>query len=393
MVRTVSVVATAAVVASASAAIIPGCTKTDQKAMGADGQPRIDWRDDGCCDAKATLQSKRGEWGLFCTIGGSQSKADEEAEKELRSAVEAKQDETEDKTPNVAAAAANAAADDKDIGTTEGDEAATAIADDKEVMTTDGDEAAMATGDDKAVVTAEGDEAATAAADDKAVTTDEDDEEDIAAEATATADTAAGETAEPLTDGIPDASSDASDEDDGSACFPSDATVELADGSKRAMAELAVGDMVKVGVNEYSRVFMFTHKTAGITQNFVELTTEGGETLRLTKGHYLYVDGEVVAASEVKVGSVLALGNGSDAVVKSVGKVAGEGLYNPQTVHGEVVVNGVRASTYTTAVEPGFAHAILAPFRALDIFGWTLTALESGNDMLAGAAPSGNVVA
>jgi hypothetical protein len=45
--------------------------------------------------------------------------------------------------------------------------------------------------------------------------------------------------------------------------------------------------------------------------------------------------------------------------------VRGVGLYNPQTLHGDIVVDGVRASTYTEAVDPVFAHAVLAPVRAV----------------------------
>ena len=53
-----------------------------------------------------------------------------------------------------------------------------------------------------------------------------------------------------------------------------------------------------------------------------------------------------------------------------VGRVTGVdvvervGLYNPQTVAGDIFVDGVLASTYTTAVEPELAHALLTPLRA-----------------------------
>lgn len=41
------------------------------------------------------------------------------------------------------------------------------------------------------------------------------------------------------------------------------------------------------------------------------------------------------------------------------------GLYNPQTLDGRIVVNGIIASTYTTAVIPEAAHALLTPLRCL----------------------------
>ena len=41
------------------------------------------------------------------------------------------------------------------------------------------------------------------------------------------------------------------------------------------------------------------------------------------------------------------------------------GLYNPHTLHGDIVVDGVLTSTYTAAFSPTLAHVALAPLRAL----------------------------
>jgi Hint module len=178
----------------------------------------------------------------------------------------------------------------------------------------------------------------------------------------------------------------------GSACFPAEATVELEDGSVARMDAVAVGDAVKVGPGEYSRIFMFTHRLPDAAARFVALQTVSGPSLTLTPGHYVYADGALVAASEVAVGAALALGDGRTATVASCGEVAGAGLFNPQTVHGDIVVNGIVASTYTTAVEPRLAHAALAPLRCLTGLGLQFTGLEGGGGVLAGAAPSGRAV-
>jgi Hint module len=178
----------------------------------------------------------------------------------------------------------------------------------------------------------------------------------------------------------------------GSACFPGHETVELEDGSVVRMDAVAIGDMIKVGTGEYSRVFMFTHKMSDTIHEFVNVKTDSGASLSLTTGHYIYANGELVAASELSVGDELSLGNGAKTAVVSVGSVVSTGLFNPQTVNGNVVVNGIVASTYTTAVEPTFAHAILAPFRLLNLFGYDFTALESGGGFLTGIAPAGQAV-
>jgi hypothetical protein len=183
----------------------------------------------------------------------------------------------------------------------------------------------------------------------------------------------------------------------GAKCFPADATVELASGETRRMDELAVGDVVRVGPTEYSPVFMFTHRAADAAADLVSLETACGARIRLTAGHYIYANGALVAAAHVRVGDALALGGGGGAaaaVVARVRRVRGTGLYNPQTLHGDVVVDGVLASTYTTAVEPVFAHALLAVFRGA----WTWFGvgsrglLDGGGRGLEAALPGGVAV-
>jgi desert hedgehog len=152
------------------------------------------------------------------------------------------------------------------------------------------------------------------------------------------------------------------------------------------MDALAVGDMVKVGPNVYSKVFMFTHKVAGITRDFVELSGASGASILLTAGHYIPVDGMLLPASSVSAGARLRLGNGLSEVVTSVRLVSRTGLYNPQTLHGDIVVNGIVASTYTAAVAPRLAHAILSPVRTLfKTFGSTITCIEKGGGAFADA--------
>lgn len=178
--------------------------------------------------------------------------------------------------------------------------------------------------------------------------------------------------------------------DDGSVCFPAGATVELENGDVVRMSSISVGDVVKVGLNRYSRVFMFTHKLSDTVHKFVTLHTASGVSLSLTKGHYLYVNDVLSAASTVSIGDRLTLGSGETSPVVAVETTTASGLFNPQTIDGNIVVNGVLSSTYTTAVEPSFAHALLAPLRLVsNVFGVSMTSLESGSDALAAVAPQG----
>lgn len=86
----------------------------------------------------------------------------------------------------------------------------------------------------------------------------------------------------------------------------------------------------------------------------------------------------VVAAGGVAVGDALETDDGAMERVTRVNRRAGRGIYFPQTLHGQIVVDGVVASTYTTVVEPGAAHTWLAPARLVhQIFGIHCSILES----------------
>jgi Hint module len=178
----------------------------------------------------------------------------------------------------------------------------------------------------------------------------------------------------------------------GSSCFPGSAMVELESGARRRMDKIKIGDRVKVGLGEFSEVFMFTHKTHTWIYDFVKITTSSGHSVSLTGGHYIHVNGGLAAASLVAVGDMLQLGTGEATKVTAVTCVQSAGIYNPQTLHGDIVVDGIRASTYTTAVEPRLAHAGLGAFRSLyRIFGVTFSKFEQGADSLASFLPHGHL--
>jgi Hint module len=124
---------------------------------------------------------------------------------------------------------------------------------------------------------------------------------------------------------------------------------------------------------------MFTHRLSEVYAKFIEIKTLSGATISLSEGHYIHVDGSVVPAAQVKIGSEVRLGSGHTDKVRSVRTVGGKGLYNPQTLQGDIVVNGILASTYTTAMDPRLAHAALFPFRSMfSALNFEVSALESG---------------
>jgi desert hedgehog len=155
------------------------------------------------------------------------------------------------------------------------------------------------------------------------------------------------------------------------------------------MDELAVGDRVKVGSNQYSDIFLFTHKVPTVKNNVVVIRTASDRAITMTPRHFIYLNNELVDSATAKVGDKGFLGNGAPGVVSSVSKTVEAGLYNPQTIHGDIVVNGILASTYTTAVTPTIGHALLLPLRALySAFRVRISLFENGASMLSDIEPT-----
>jgi hypothetical protein len=147
-------------------------------------------------------------------------------------------------------------------------------------------------------------------------------------------------------------------------CFPATATVELSNGQIKFMDAVKIGDNVRVGPSEFSEVYLFTSEMSETTSKFAKIAADGAEIL-MTYNHYLYVNGVLATAGDVKTGDVIQLANGTTSSVSEVSGAWAPGLYNPHTLHGDIIVNGVKTSTYTNAVHPKLAHALLSPLRTM----------------------------
>lgn len=169
-------------------------------------------------------------------------------------------------------------------------------------------------------------------------------------------------------------------------CFPATATITLADNKVKQMGQLALGDKVHVGNNQYDDVYLFTTKMEDTMSKFVVLSTKATEApLKLTTGHYLYVNGKLATAGSVMKGDMLTLANGNKAAVSEVSSEWAPGLYNPHTLNGDIVVDGVLTSTYTDSVDPTLAHALLMPLRQMYSAG---TSFGAGFSAMAKGVPS-----
>lgn len=70
-----------------------------------------------------------------------------------------------------------------------------------------------------------------------------------------------------------------------------------------------------------------------------------------------------MTAISARAGHCVQIGSGEWLPIDYVSSEIAQGLYNPQTFHGDIVVNNVRVTTYTAIVNLMSAHAMLLPLR------------------------------
>lgn len=142
-----------------------------------------------------------------------------------------------------------------------------------------------------------------------------------------------------------------------------------------AMRNLKIGDHVLTSTNnlnsDYSSrttsspVILFSHWDADAQFHFVTLHTST-HRISLSASHLLYVNGRrLQPAATVTVGDSLQTLSGPQRVVR-VEITRQRGLYAPHTMSGDMFVDGVLVSCYTTTVPPSTAHSLLAPLRGVE---------------------------
>jgi hypothetical protein len=174
-----------------------------------------------------------------------------------------------------------------------------------------------------------------------------------------------------------------------SSCFPAEAMVSLEGGDTKPMREVEVGDRVRVlrddGSVGYEDVYLLTHKDATTASHYVTLTLVSGAKLTLSPRHFIPTAPDAAAADwsrrlikgadEIRVGDVVWYEAGSRPQAAEVTAVASSlalGAYNPLTLSGTIIVDGVVASAHSDWFLDGVVsadlqarvyQAVLAPVR------------------------------
>jgi len=170
-------------------------------------------------------------------------------------------------------------------------------------------------------------------------------------------------------------------------CLPGDALVQqLIDyqPTLKPIASVPHGAHVLTS-GGFSPIYLFSHKDHKATAVMRHIETESGHAIQLTRQHYIQANGQYMSAEKVAYGMQVPIrflnGTLSMSAVHTVLDVEKQGLFNPMTMHGDVVVfssgnsaAGVVVSDQSEwwaegylpeSIIPSVYHTVLSPVRFL----------------------------
>ena len=170
-------------------------------------------------------------------------------------------------------------------------------------------------------------------------------------------------------------------------CLPGDALVQqLINGQPtlKPIASVPHGAHVLTS-GGFSPIYLFSHKDHTTTAVMRHIETESGHAIQLTRQHYIQADGQYMSAEKVTYGMQVPIrflnGTLSMSAVHTILDVEKQGLFNPMTMRGDVVVfspgnsaAGVVVSDQSEwwaegylpeSIIPSVYHTVLSPVRFL----------------------------
>jgi hypothetical protein len=174
-------------------------------------------------------------------------------------------------------------------------------------------------------------------------------------------------------DGAGGDGSDSGDSPD-AACFSRFNDVEVQGQGMKSMDAVKVGDYVRTGNADFSRVFSLAHLDHDVEADFLQIHADGlQKPLEITGMHMLFSSGKAVRADEVSVGDML-----GESKVSEIKSVKRNGVYAPITESGDIVVSGIHASSYYAFLDRVpfnqhvMSHFFFAPRRMMCSFDFKL---------------------
>lgn len=123
------------------------------------------------------------------------------------------------------------------------------------------------------------------------------------------------------------------------------------------MDSLQIGDSVLIADGTYSQIYSFGHKATSTLTKYLQICTsdmDPDHPLEISSDHLIYTFGStntvpnLVAARNLDVGESLLNVNGTASTVLWIRTVERKGAYSPLTKSGNLLVNGVLASSYVS---------------------------------------------
>jgi len=162
-------------------------------------------------------------------------------------------------------------------------------------------------------------------------------------------------------------------------CFSYANTVEVQGKGLTLIDALKIGDYVRAGKDQFSRVYSFLHLDHDVEADYLQIHAEGLKPpLELSPEHMVFVKNAPVPASQLMVGDML--GQNKVSEIKSVKR---RGAYAPVTESGDIVVSGILASSYaavrsyTPINQHTEAHAFFAVRRLVCAFNFGICENET----------------
>jgi len=164
-----------------------------------------------------------------------------------------------------------------------------------------------------------------------------------------------------LADASPCLPPDTSEPGLGAFCFSGRSVVDVKDKGQIAVESLRIGDWVRARDGRFALVYSFGHFQPNANTDYLQILSESMDTkspLEISAEHLIYVaqhhhrastqGKKLVPAGTIQIGDFLLTENGSLSPVVSIRTVQRVGAYSPLTESGNLLVNGVLASSYVS---------------------------------------------
>jgi len=139
-------------------------------------------------------------------------------------------------------------------------------------------------------------------------------------------------------------------------CFSGDSVIYLENGETKQIQDAKLGDKIlsynlKKNEYKYSPIIAIPHEKNSQLDNFIELKTSGGKTIKMTETHLLPVlkksasSFKLLSAYKIEIGDIIISKDGNE-IVESLKIVELEGVYTVITQEEYIVVDNIVASPF-----------------------------------------------